>query len=161
MAKPRDPVRSKQLALAIGNAATLIGARGHCIGALRDDSGRVCLMGAIGEACDALGYPRSLRYDAYDAVNSVLRRANHDLAGWSDQQTNPQVIADLLEGVARKLNPSVELGALCFHAHRVCGECGMAPRCRVEHCKHSYYTYRYGGHAQECVTRSMEKRDAK
>lgn len=124
MRKDASAQHRRQVADIIGRASQLIRMRGWCVGALFDDSGRVCLMGAVREA--AKGSTRSLVYDCYDEVNSVLRRPNRDIAAWSDEQTDGAKVADLLEGIAKKLDPRWEALTICKHGvlfNRHCSEC--------------------------------------
>lgn len=119
-----NPQTRAKVAAAIGRGAELIRARGHCVGALNDDSGRLCLMGAIREA--AKDEPRTIRYSAYDEVNKRLRRSNHDIAGWNDEQTDKNRVADLLDGVAQEVDPTYTKTPICWHGtplHTGCVSC--------------------------------------
>jgi len=108
-----SPRTRNKVACVIGRAAQLIRLRGWCIGALRDDSGRVCLMGAIRETSKP--YATKIRFTAYDVVNQKLRRQNADIHSWNDQQTSSDRVSDLLESVAKELDPHYTLEAICIH----------------------------------------------
>ncbi len=117
----------RRVAQVIGRGAELIRKRGWCIGALRDDSGRLCLMGAIEEA--AKHESRTIRFRAYDEVNKVLRRQGRGIHEWNDEQTSGDRVADLLEGVAKKVHSSYKIELICIHAELLCSQCGQAPGC--------------------------------
>jgi len=115
--KPRTQqgiTRQKQVAECIMDAATLIRKRGFCVGALNDDSGRLCLMGAIRQTALANHLPKGVKYSAYDAVNKVLRRPIHE---WNDEQTETERVAALLEGVAKRVYNSVSIREVCYQGH--------------------------------------------
>lgn len=123
--KPRNDANTvKRIADVVGRGAQLIRGRGHCIGALEDDSGRLCLMGAIREA--ARDETRDIRFAAYDEVNQRLRRPDHAIHTWNDEQTDPGRVADLLDGVARELDPAFRAYELCWHGRPLglrCDDC--------------------------------------
>lgn len=126
-----DPKRRQAVAQVIGRGATLIRQRGWCIGALGDDSGRLCLMGAIRHA--ARDDVRTIRYAAYDEVNARLGR---DMAQWNDEQTDGARVADLLDAVARDLDPAYAPIELCWHGQPVCPDCKSAIGCWSEDFRH-------------------------
>lgn len=127
MARPLSDAQRlhrRRVAQAIGRGAQLIRHRGHCIGALKDDSGRLCLMGAIREA--AKDEASRVKFDAYDEVNKRLRRAGHAIHAWNDEQTEGNVVADMLERVALEVDPSFTPLHLCWHGVPLgvwCGDC--------------------------------------
>lgn len=125
--------------------ASLIERRGWCIGALEDDSGRLCLMGAIRQAAE--GEHREVRYRAYDEVNRRLRRVNRDLHAWNDQQTDKAAVVALLRKVARDVDPGVVAQEVCFHGLPVCRACSRGTVC----CDR-------GQHSYTCVLMEKEKR---
>ena len=145
--KPRSEagiLHRSQVADVIQRGAALIRKRGFCIGAIGDDSGRLCLMGAIREA--ARGSPRRVKFDAYDAVNRALRRPVHE---WNDEQTDGERVAELLDTVAIGIDKTLRpLSAewVCQHGFGICPSCLIAVGCRERWCE----SMQGPGHRQSC-----------
>lgn len=85
-------------------------------------------MGAVREA--AKYETRTIKYAAYDQVNRKLRRQGHE---WNDEQTDGSKVADLLEGVAKDLDPTIVVEPVCWHGVPTklgCFECDSDKRWR-------------------------------
>jgi hypothetical protein len=110
-------------------------------------------MGAIEESAKNEG--TKIRFAAYDEVNKVLRRHDSSIHTWNDEQTSGDRVADLLESVAKRLDPLYEVENICIHAHPICPECQNAVDCNVSDGYGGYMCckskpWRYGGHSWDC-----------
>lgn len=119
----------RRVAAVAQRAAALIRNRGWCVGAMTDDSGRLCLMGAVREAASTVPGGRHIKYRAYDEVNKRIRRAECRIQDWNDEQTDPDKVATLLDQVAVDLCPGMEPVEVCWHGVPVCQLCGCGRTC--------------------------------
>lgn len=135
-------------------AAQLIRLRGWCVGALQDDSGRLCLMGAIREVFKH--EIRVIRYAAYDVVNKALRRPEARMQDWNDEQTDPMKVIALLEALAIGIDPFVKTPAVCLHGQSTCPSCKVAVQCRGDDYGHCESAPGRGHHRHDCPLRPQE-----
>jgi hypothetical protein len=76
---------AQKLAKIYLRAADAIQEKGHVIGHLADDRGRMCVLGAIGLVVD--GDPMSWSSDAYGALGPLNEMLGQDVIDWNNKSS--------------------------------------------------------------------------